>query len=159
MKGLCCFPFLRRKGRAASVRAAFSGLAVTVVTVGFLASCADADSSDFSAFHGESDDWVGNCFADFVVGTPTAGMIDARLTVLCDHRPTVEETMSGPFVPRTGRYHAIVTGIKTAPNFTYDEDKNFDLTLAGDGCSMFGTVTDTDGTSKISFDSTDQACQ
>ena len=158
MAALSCFPFLRRKKRDVEGRRLFSVIAVTVVTVGFLASCANANSSDFSSFQGESDDWVGNCPAQFTVGTPTGGMISAMLTVMCDHRPTVEETMTGPFVPQSGRYHAVVTGLKTAQNFNYDQDKSFDLALTPNGCTMSGTVTDADGNSNVSFDSTAENC-
>jgi hypothetical protein len=45
-----------------------------------------------------------------------------------------------------------------APNFTYDQDKSFDLTLAPNGCTMSGAVTDADGSTNISFDSTAENC-
>ena len=134
-------------------------MAVIVVTAGFLASCADAVSADFSGFQGVSDDWVGSCPAQFVVGTPAEGMVQATLTVLCDHHLMVEETMSGPFVQGNGHYHGIVTAIEKAPNFDYDQDRSFDLTLTSDGCTMSGTVTDADGNNSISFDSHAQDCQ
>ncbi len=66
--------------------------------------------------------------------------------------------MTGPSAPKNGHYHAIVTGIKAAQNFSYDQDKNFDLTLMSDGCMMSGTVTDADGTNNISFNSLAQNC-
>ena len=153
-----CFSRLRRKGRAATASGAFSIVGVILVAAGLLGSCTDANSANFAGFHGESDGWVGTCPAEFVVGTPTAGMIDATLTVMCDHRPMAAETMAGPFVPETGHYQAVVSGLKTAQNFTYDQDKKFDLTLTPDGCSMAGTVTDADGSSSVSFDSGAQDC-
>lgn len=153
-----CFPRLRRQERAAPAYGVFSVVAVIFVAAAFLGSCADADSANFAGFHGESDDWVGTCPAQFVVGTPTAGMIRATLTVMCAQGPMVAETMAGPFVPETGHYQAVVTGIQTAQNSTYDQDKSFDLTLSADGCSMSGTVTDADGSSKVSFDSPAQDC-
>ena len=159
MEALSCFPFLRRKKRDVEGHCRlFYVIAVTMMTVGFLASCANANSADFSRFQGESDDWVGTCPAQFTVGAPAGGMISATLTVMCDHRPTVEETMTGPFVPQSGRYHAVVTGVKTAQNFNYDQDKSFDLVLTPDGCTMSGIVADADGTSNIRFDSTAQDC-
>jgi hypothetical protein len=158
MAALSWFPFLSCKEREAAACGSFPVVAVTLVAVCFLVSCADADPANVSSFQGESDDWVGTCPATFAVGTPTGGMIGATLTVMCDHRPTLEETMSGPFVPGSGHYHAVVTGIKTAQNFNYGQDQNFDLTLDSNGCSMSGTVTDADGSSKVSFDSTAQDC-
>ena len=158
MEALSCFPFWCRKKRDAGGQRLFYVIAVTMVTVGFLVSCANANSADFSRFQGESDDWVGTCPAQFVVGTPADGMISATLTVMCDHRPAVEETMTGAFMPQSGRYHAVVTGIKTAQNFNYDQDKSFDLVLTPDGCTMSGIVSDADGSSNIRFDSTAQDC-
>jgi len=132
---------------------------VAILAAGaLLASCADANSSDFSGFRGEADDWVENCPAQLTVGVPTAGVVDATLTVLCNQKPTVEETMTGPYVPNSGHYHAVVTGIKTAPGFSYDQDKSFDLTLISDGCMMSGTVTDADRTNNVTFNSLAQNC-
>jgi hypothetical protein len=144
--------------RAATAHLSFPMMAVILVVFGFLASCADTGSTNYAGFRGESDNWVGACPAEFYVGTPTGGMVNATLTVMCNHQPTVEETMTGPLVPGTGHYHAVVTGIKTAPGFSYDQDKGFDLTLASDGCTMSGTVADGDDSSNISFDSSAQDC-
>lgn len=144
--------------RAATAHLSLPTIAVILVVFGFLASCADAGTTNYAGFQGESDDWVGACPAEFDVGMPAGGMVGATLTVMCSHQSTVEETMTGSFVPGTGHYHAVVTGIKTAPGFSYDQDKEFDLTLAADGCAMSGTVADGDGSSNISFDSSAQDC-
>ena len=162
MAGLSCFSYLRV---AQSVRRHAHGFRFrrdcrdTVWSLGFLASCANADTTNYVRISGESDDWVGSLSrASWLSARRRAGWSTATLTVMCNHQPTVEETMTGPFVPGSGHYHAVVTGIKTAPNFSYDQDKNFDLTLAADGCTMSGTVTDGDGSSNISFDSSAQDC-
>lgn len=158
MAALSCLWCLCRKKRDVAGRCLFP-VAVAILAAGaFLASCADANSSDFAGFRGEADDWVGNCPAQLAVGMPTAGMIDATLIVLCDQKPAVEETMTGAYVPNDGHYHAVVTGIRTTPSFDYDQDKNFDLTLISDGCIMSGTVTDANGSSNISFNSLAQNC-
>lgn len=146
------------RSRAAAVPISLPMVAVMFAGFGVLASCADANTSNYAGFHGESDDWVGTCPAQFEVGTLAGGMVDATLTVMCNHQPTVEETMTGPFVLGTGHYRAVVTAIKTASGFSYDQDKNFDLNLAADGCTMSGTVTDGDSSSHISFDSIAQDC-
>jgi hypothetical protein len=162
MPGLSCFSYLRRTKRDGTSRNVASAwvvmIAATCVVLTSLASCANADTTNISGFQGSSDDWVGTCAAQLAVGTPAGGVVDATLTVMCNQQPTVEETMSGPFVPGSGHYHAIVTAIKTAPDFSYDQDKNFDLNLAGNGCTMSGTVTDVDGSNNISFDSSAQGC-
>ena len=66
--------------------------------------------------------------------------------------------MSGPFDLANGHYHAVVTAIRTAPDFSYDADKGFDLALSGDACSMAGTITDAGGKENVSFDSPAEAC-
>jgi len=158
MAALSCLSFLFRKKRGAAGRFLFPVTVAILAAGALLASCANANSSDVSGFRGEADGWVGNCPAQLAVGTPTGGMIDATLTVLCDQKPAVEETMSGPYVPNNGHYHAVVTAIKTAPSFSYDQDKNFDLALISDGCMMSGTVTDADGTNNVTFNSLAQNC-
>jgi hypothetical protein len=158
MEALSCLFRGRRKEPVVARCGVLSALAVLLVTAGFLVGCVHATTTNYAGFQGESDDWAGSCPAEFTVGKPVSGTISATLAVICHGHAAVEEVMSGPFVLETGHYHAVVTGIRTAPDFSYDADKSFDLALSSDGCSMAGTVTDADGKENVSFDSPAEAC-
>lgn len=158
MEALSSLLHRRRKERAVARCGVFSVLAVLMVTAGFLVGCVHATTTNYAGFHGESDDWVGSCPAEFTVGKPVSGTISATLAVICHGRTAVEEVMSGPFDLANGHYHAVVTAIRTAPDFSYDADKGFDLALSGDACSMAGTITDAGGKENVSFDLPAEAC-